>query len=164
MHRTRQTEFVIYKKDSRPIEFWERRTKKGILSWHIFSSVHFSRLVVSDSLWPHGLQNARPPCPSPTWSLLKLMSTELVMPSNHLILCHPLLLPPSIFPSSRGFSGELFQILRDDAVKLLHSICQQIWKTQQWPQEWKSSVFIPIPKKGNAKECSNYHTIALISQ
>ena len=58
---------------------------------------------------------------------------------------------------------ELFQILKDDAVKVLHSICQQIWKTQQWPQDWKRSVFIPIPKKGNAKECSNYHTIALIS-
>ena len=57
----------------------------------------------------------------------------------------------------------LFQILKDDAVKVLHSICQQIWKTQQWPQDWKMSVFIPIPKKGNAKECSNYHTIALIS-
>ena len=59
---------------------------------------------------------------------------------------------------------ELFQILKDDAVKVLHSICQQIWKTQQWPQDWKSSVFIPTPKKGNAKECSNYRTIALISQ
>ena len=58
---------------------------------------------------------------------------------------------------------ELFQILRDDAVKVLHSICQQIWKTRQWPQDWKSSVFIPIPKKGNAKECSVYGTIALIS-
>ena len=58
---------------------------------------------------------------------------------------------------------ELFQILKDDAVKVLHSICQQIWKTQQWPQDWKRSVFIPIPKKGNAKECSNYHTVALIS-
>ena len=55
---------------------------------------------------------------------------------------------------------ELFQILKDDAVKVLCSICQQIWKTQQWPQDWKRSVFIPIPKKGNAKECSNYHTIA----
>jgi len=54
-------------------------------------------------------------------------------------------------------------ILKDDAVKVLHSICQQIWKTQQWPQDWKRSVFIPIAKKGNAKECSNYHTIALIS-
>ena len=58
---------------------------------------------------------------------------------------------------------ELFQILKGDAVKALYSICQQIWKTQQWPQEWKRSVFIPIPKKGNTKECSNYHTIALIS-
>ena len=58
---------------------------------------------------------------------------------------------------------ELFQILKDDAVKVLHSTCQQIWKTQEWPQDWKRSVFIPVPKKGNAKECSNYHTIALIS-
>ena len=61
-----------------------------------------------------------------------------------------------------GVPVVLFQILRDDAVKVLHSLCQQIWKTQQWPQDWKRSVFIPIPKKGNAKECSNYHTIALI--
>ena len=60
-------------------------------------------------------------------------------------------------------SSELFQILKDDAVKVLHSICQQIWNTHQWPQDWKRSVFIPIPKKGNAKECSNYCTIALIS-
>ena len=59
---------------------------------------------------------------------------------------------------------ELFQILKNYAEKVLHSICQQIWKTQQWPQDWKTSVFIPIPKKGNAKECSNYHTIAFISQ
>ena len=57
---------------------------------------------------------------------------------------------------------ELFQILKDDAMKVLQSICQQIWKTQQWPQDWKRSVFIPIPKKGNAKECSNYHTMAFI--
>ena len=61
-----------------------------------------------------------------------------------------------------GIPVELFQILTDDAVKVLHSICQQIWKTQQWPQDWKMSVFIPMPKKGNAKECSNYRTIALI--
>ena len=61
-----------------------------------------------------------------------------------------------------GIPAELFQILKNDAVKV-HSICQQIWKTQQWPQDWKRSVFIPIPKKGNAKECSNYHTIGLIS-
>ena len=62
-----------------------------------------------------------------------------------------------------GIPVELFQILKDDTVKVLHSMCQQIWKTQQWPQDWKRSVFIPIPKKGNAKEHSNYHTIALIS-
>ena len=58
---------------------------------------------------------------------------------------------------SDGIPDELFQVLKDDAVKVLHSICQQIWKTQQWPQNWKRSVFIPIPKKGNAKECSTYH-------
>ena len=62
-----------------------------------------------------------------------------------------------------GIPVELFQILKDDAVKVLHSICQQIWKTKQWPQDWKRSVFIPIPKKANAKECSDYHTTALIS-
>ena len=63
---------------------------------------------------------------------------------------------------SDGIPAELFQILKDDAVKVLHSICQQIWKIQQWPQDWKRSVFIPIPKKGNAKECSNYCTIIFI--
>ena len=62
-----------------------------------------------------------------------------------------------------GIPAELFKILKDDALKVLHSVCQQIWKTQQWPQDWKRSVFIPIPKKGNAKECPNYHTTALIS-
>ena len=62
-----------------------------------------------------------------------------------------------------GIPVELFQIVKDDAVKVLHSICQQLWKTQQWPQDWKSSVFIPFPKKGNAKECSNYRTFTLIS-
>ena len=62
-----------------------------------------------------------------------------------------------------GIPVELFQILKDDAVKVLHSICRQVWKTQQWPQDWKRSVFIPIPKKSNGKECSNYCTIALIS-
>ena len=65
---------------------------------------------------------------------------------------------------SDGIPVQLFQILKDDAVKVLHSIGQPIWKTQQWPQEWKRSVLIPIPKKGNAKECSNYCTIGLISQ
>ena len=63
----------------------------------------------------------------------------------------------------KGIPIKLFQILKDDVVKVFHSICQQIWKTQQWPQKWKRSVFIPIPKKGNAKECSNYRTIAFIS-
>ena len=63
-----------------------------------------------------------------------------------------------------GIPVELFQILKNDAVKVLHSIWQQIWKTQQWPQDWKRSIFIPIPEKGNAKECSNYHTIALVLQ
>ena len=62
-----------------------------------------------------------------------------------------------------GIPVELFQLLKDDTVQMLHSICQQIWKTQQWPQDWKRSVFIPMPKNGNAKECSNYCTIALIS-
>ena len=62
-----------------------------------------------------------------------------------------------------GIPVELFQILKDDAVKVLHSICQQIWKTQQWPLDWKRTVFIPTLKKGNVKECSNYHTIAFIS-
>ena len=64
---------------------------------------------------------------------------------------------------SDGIPVELFQILKDEVLKVLHSICQQIWETQQWPQDWKRSVFIPIPKKGKAKECSNYCTVALIS-
>ena len=62
-----------------------------------------------------------------------------------------------------GIPAKLFQILKDDALEVLHSICQQIWKAQQWPQDWKKSVFTPIPKKSNAKECSNYHAVALIS-
>jgi len=76
------------------------------------NSVQFSHSVVSDSLWPHGLQHARPPCPSPTPGVYSLMSTELVMPSNHLILCHPLLLLPSIFPSIRVFSNESVLCIR----------------------------------------------------
>ena len=63
-----------------------------------------------------------------------------------------------------GIPVELFQILKDDAIQVLHSICQQIWTTQQWTQDWKRSVFVPIPKRGNAKECSKYSTIAFISQ
>ena len=62
-----------------------------------------------------------------------------------------------------GILIELFQMLKTDVVKLLHSLCQQTWETQQWPQDWKESIFIPVPKKGNDKECSNYHTVALIS-
>ena len=73
-------------------------------------------------------------------------------------------IPTSKASGSDRIPVELFQILKDDAVKVLHSICQKIWKTQQWPQDWKRPVFIPIPKKGNAKECSNYRTVALISQ
>ena len=63
-----------------------------------------------------------------------------------------------------GIPVELFIVLKDDAIKVLHSVCQQTWETQQWPQDWKRSVFIPNSKKGNAKECSNYHTVALISR
>ena len=105
------------------------------------------------------------------------MSIESVMPSSHLILCRPLLLLPSIPPSIRVFSNESTLRMRWPKYwsfrykiqsqiwchVILCSICQQIWKTQQWPQDWKRPVFIPIPKKGNAKECSNYRTIALIS-
>ena len=76
--------------------------------------------------------------------------------------CERMKLDHFLTPHTR-IPAELFQILKDDAVKMLHSICQHIWKTQQWPQDWKRSVFIPIPKKGNAKEYSNYRTIALIS-
>ena len=84
--------------------------------------------------------------------------------SNMVTTSHKWLLSTwSMTSGGDGIPVELFQILKDDAVKVLHSICQQIWKTQQWPQDWKRSVFIPAPKKGNAKECSNYRTIALIS-
>ena len=71
-------------------------------------------------------------------------------------------IPTNKASGSDGIPVELFQILKDDAVKVLHSICQHIWKTQQWPQDWKRSVFIPIPKKGNAKEWPNYNTVVLI--
>ena len=105
----------------------------------------------------------------------ELLKKDLMTPDNHDgVITH---LEPDILEcevkwalgsftmnkaSGDGIPGELFQILKDDAVKVLYSICQQIWKTPQWPQDWKRSVFIPIPKKGNAKECSNYHIIALI--
>ena len=107
----------------------------------------------------------------------KLHKKDLIDPDNHNgVITH---LEPDILESNvkwasgsitmnkvsgdDGISAELFQILKDGGVKVLHSICQQIWKAQQWLQDWKMSVFIPIPKKGNAKECSNYSTIALIS-
>ena len=93
---------------------------------------------MSESLQPHGLQQCEV-----KWALENITMNET--------------------SGGDGIPVELFQILKDDAVKMLHSICQQIWKTQQWPQDWKRSVFIPIPKIGNAKECSNYHTIVLIS-
>ena len=109
----------------------------------------------------------------------ELYKKDLHNPDNHDGVITPTHLEPDILEyevkwalesitmnkASRGdgIPVELFQILKDDAVKVLHSICQQIWKTQQCPQDWKRSVFIPIPKKVNAKECSNYHTIALIS-
>ena len=86
-------------------------------------------------------------------------------PEPDILECDVMLAVGSITKAGGGdeITAELFQILKDDAIKVLHSIHQQIWKTQEWPQDWKRSVFIPIPKKGNAKECSNYHTIALIS-
>ena len=106
----------------------------------------------------------------------ELYKKDLNDPENHDIITH---LEPDILQrevkwvlgsittnKASGDSGipvELFQILKDDAIKMLHSVCQQIWKTQQWPRDWKRSVFIPIPEKGKAKECSNYRTIALIS-
>ena len=92
----------------------------------------------------------------------ELYKKDLHDPDNHnAVITH---LEPDTSPSGGdGIPAYLFQILKDDAVKMLHSISQQIWKTQQWPQDWKRSVFIPILKKGYAKECSKYHTVALIS-
>ena len=106
----------------------------------------------------------------------ELYKKDLHDPDNHCVIIH---LEPDILvcelewalesitmnkaSGGDGIPVELFQILKDNAVKVLHSICQQVWRTQWWPQGWKRSVFIPIPKKGKAKECSNYHTIALIS-
>ena len=89
----------------------------------------------------------------------------ILQPKTHIVGFNKLLesIATNKASGGDGISVELFQILKEDAVKVLHSICQQIWKTQQWPQDWKRSVFIQIPKKGNAKECSNYHTIAFIS-
>ena len=116
-------------------------------------SVQFSCSVVSNSLQPHGLQHTRPPCPTPTPGVYSHMSTESVMPSNHLILCRPLLLlgrgRTAINKASGcyGTSVELFKPLKDDAIRVLHSPCQEIWRTQKWPQDWKRAIFIPIPKR-----------------
>ena len=112
-----------------------------------------------------------------TEELYKLYKKELHNPDNHdgvithlepdILECEVKWALGSITKNNSSGSDripvELFQILKDDAVKVLHSICQQIWKTEKWPQDWKRLVFIPVPKKGNAKECSKYHTIALIS-
>ena len=99
------------------------------------------------------------------FTVFKTSSTASLNLSLALMSCLPLphLKDPCEAGGGDGIPAELFQILKDEAVKVLHSICQQIWKTQQWPQDWKRSVFIPISKKGNAKECSNCHTIAFIS-
>ena len=109
-------------------------------------SVQFSCSVVSDSLRPHESQHDLEPdileC-EVKWALESITTNKA--------------------SGGDGIPVELFQILKHDAVNVLHSICQQIWKTQQWPQDWKRSIFIPIPNKGNAKECSNYRTIELIS-
>ena len=114
----------------------------------------WSRSIVSDTLQPHGLQPTR------------LLHPWDFPGKSTGVGCHCLLWSINTNKASGGdgIPVELFQILKDDAVKVLHSICHRIWKTQQWPQDWKSSVFIPIPKKSNAKECSNYCTSALISQ
>ena len=119
---------MVYKEDKgsalREFARWGKDLRKNNSShesmllrlWHPVPSVQFSHLVVSDSLRPHGLQHARPPCLSPPpWSLLKLMSIESVMSPNHLILCHPLLLPPSIFPSIRVFSNESALCISDQS-------------------------------------------------
>ena len=124
---------------------------------------------MSNSLRPHGLQHARPQCPSPTPGVY-LNSCPLSQ------WCHPTISSSVVlfssrlqpFPASGSFQMSQFfasggQNIAVSAVRVLHSICQQIWKTQQWPQDWKRSVFISIPKKGNPKECSNYRTIAFIS-
>ena len=109
----------------------------------------------------------------------ELYKNDLHDPDNHEGVITPTHLEPDILEcevrwalesitmnkanGSDGIPAELFPVLKDEGVKVLHSICQQIWKTQQWPQDWKRSVFIPIPKKGNAKKCSNYRTIVLIT-
>ena len=139
---------------------------------------------MSDSLQPHGRTVAYQTLPSmgfsrqEYWSGLPFPAPENLpnpgmepgspvlqvdsLPSEPPLLQNIWHLVRSSQSAGDGIPAELFQILKDDAVKLLHSICQQIWNSQQWPQDWKRSVLIPIPKKDNAKECSKYHTVALI--
>ena len=118
-----------------------------------------SHSVMSNSLRPQGLYSSWD-SPGQNTGVLSHSLLQGTFPTQELnqglLHCRKILYREAI-------PAELFQILKDDAVKVLHSICQKIWKIQQWPQDWKSSVFIPIPKKGNAKECSNYLTIAFIS-
>ena len=147
---------------------WVYRPKDcGAMRWSSSLVLVISGSVVSNSLRPHGLQHARLPCPLPSPG-----ACSNSCPSSQ--WCHPTILSSVIsfssrlqsfpalgsFPMSQFFAsgGQSIRVLASASVK-----CQQIWKTQQWPQDWKRSVFIPIPKKGNAKEGSNYHTIALIS-
>ena len=115
------------------MEIWKKYVQLGSLNVEITSSAHLTKKFSALRFWTSYFTNIK-------ISLLYNKASR-----------------------GDGIPVELFQILKDNAVKVLHSICQQIWKTQQWPQGWKRSVFIPIPKKGNAKECSNYHKIALIS-
>ena len=156
-----------------------------MVSASVVSSLYGTALVgsgrdeVGRTLWSPGQESSQ--CPSSLWPFLRSTGeqykNDLHNPDNHDgVITH---LEPDVLEcevkwalrsitTNKASGGdripvELFQILKDDAVKVLHSIHQRIWKTQQWPQDWKRSVFIPIPKKGNAKECSNYCTIALIS-
>ena len=134
---------------------------RGLLGYQRqWSHSQFSNTLGCEYLLP-----LHPPIKWPSCSFL----LENAMNAQHWNLCYCSLFSKNSFICINcitlcyAIPVELFQILKDDAVKALNSICQQIWKTQQWPQDWKRSVFIPIPKKGNAKECTNYHTIAFIS-
>ena len=135
--------FHSYSKDT--VNFW--KNSKTAVIWSITNSL----ISLLSSISKHTIRCTLRP-------LLAWLSNS----TAHRILLH-ILLPLTQSKNASQIPVELFQILKDDAVKVLHSICQQIWKTQQWPQDWKRAVFISIPKKGNPKECSNYCTIALIS-
>ena len=131
----------------------ERATPSSVLAWRAPGMAKHGGLP---SMGSHRVGH--------NWS--DLAAAAMKQSQGLLVLPQGLILWTISFEKASGGDGipaELFQIVKDVAVKVLHSICQQIWKTQQWPRDWKRSVFIPIPKKGNAKECSNYHTTALIS-